>query len=86
MCGCVNVCHHSYGFYKLSVKLPKYYLETLHVEHGNQSFLYLSVEETVSNKRIMLQVYSKEENELPQSIAVHPGGDGVLCSFSNSWK
>lgn len=31
-------------------------------------------------------IYSAVEKELPQSIAVHPGGDGVICSFVTSCK
>lgn len=31
-------------------------------------------------------IHSAAEEDLPQSIAVHPGGDGVVCSFPNSCK
>lgn len=31
-------------------------------------------------------IYGAAEEDPPQSVAVHPGGDGVVCSFNNSCK
>eukprot|EP00250_Pteridium_aquilinum_P018120 c23954_g1_i1 orf=147-1349(-) len=31
-------------------------------------------------------IHNIAEDDLPQSVAAHPGGDGAVCSFSNSCK